>query len=61
MGIRLIVNDAINPVREIILLSSETKKGGMLYNLAIRVARLWHGMIKVLIWQADLDDEQAQG
>ena len=57
IDLRLIVNDTKNPIHDVNFLDIETKKGGFVYNQAIKKARHWHGLMNVLIKQADQEDE----
>lgn len=58
VGLRLTVNDTQSPILTIDLLGLEAKKGDVLYEDAIRVARNWHGLIEVLIKRADIEDRE---
>jgi hypothetical protein len=55
--LRLTVNDTQNPLHDINLLNTETKKDSLFYKQAIQQARHWHGLLEVLIKRTDLDDK----
>lgn len=57
IDLRMIINDSKNPVHDISLLNSETTKSGIIYKTSIENARRWHGLLTVIIKQADLQDE----
>lgn len=57
IDIRLIVNDRQNPIHDINFMEAESAPGGVLYNEAMNNARHWHGLITVLIREADAEDE----
>ena len=60
IDLRLIVNDTKAPLHDIAFLDVEVKKDGFLYNLAIQAARLWHGIIEVLIKRADAEEKSRE-
>ena len=57
IDLKLLVNRADNPVHEVNVLHLETKRGSSEYKESMRVAEKWHGMLKVLIHQADEEDK----
>lgn len=58
ISLRLTVNDTKNPLFEIDFLDSQTTKKGAFFQNAMKEARHWHGLIEVLIKQADMEDKE---
>lgn len=53
IDLRLIVNDVSQPLHDIAFMNVEGNKGGIIHNFALQNARHWHGVIEVLIKEAD--------
>lgn len=51
--LRLTVNDAANPIHDVPLLTTQTTKGSLTYNQAMKVAREWAGRMEVIMRRAD--------
>jgi len=60
IDLRLIVNDTKAPLHDITFMDMEYKKDGFLYKLSINQARLWHGIIEVLIKRADAEEKSQE-
>ncbi len=61
--LRLVVNDSTEPVHNVCFLNSESKRGGILYNIAAKEARQWQARMVVLIKRAEresLGEQQSQ-
>lgn len=58
VDLQIIVNDTANPRHLINFLDMESKKDNYFYKNSIELARQWHAIIKVIIKQADLEDEK---
>lgn len=56
VDLRLVVNDTSNPLHDVNFMDIEGKKDGLIYTQAIAQARHWHGLVSVLIKQADAED-----
>ena len=58
IDLRIIVNRTSSPIHNVSFLTgdSETKKGGLLYDLMMEQAIHWHGLMKVLIKLADSEE-----
>lgn len=51
--LRLTVDDTTTPLHDVVLMNVECEKGGFIYNAAMQQARVWIGLIDVLIRRAD--------
>ena len=60
VDLRITVNDTQTPHHVVNFLNLESKKDGIVYELAIATARRWHGLIEVLIKRADTEDRKNQ-
>ena len=60
IDLRITVNRTKNPIHDINFMDVECKKGGYLYNQAMKKARHWHGVMEVLINRADSEDDAKQ-
>lgn len=60
VDLRVIVNRTKAPVHTVNLMHHESETRGLLYNEAMRNATHWHSLIKVLINQADREDEATE-
>lgn len=60
IDLRLTVNSTQTPIHNVNLMNIEGKSGGLIYNSAIQKARHWHGLIEVLIKQADSEERALQ-
>ena len=60
IDLRITVNRTKNPIHDINFMDVECKKGGYLYNQAMKKARHWHGLMEVLINRADSEDDAKQ-
>lgn len=56
IDLRILINDTARPLHDINFLNVENKKGGILYESAMKKARHWHGLMAVLIRHADSQD-----
>jgi len=59
IDLELIVNDTKKPLYDINFLKFVTEKRSVRHKRAIRQARHWHGLIEVLIKNADIEDRTA--
>lgn len=59
IDLRLTVNRLDNPVHDINFMGAEVDKENPLYETAMEQARHWHGIMEVIIKQADMDDNKA--
>jgi hypothetical protein len=59
IDIRLIVNDKNNPIYDVNFMDTESAPGGLVYEQAMKRARYWHGLVTVLIKEADAEDEDS--
>lgn len=55
--LRITVNDTKKPIHHVSFQDSEQAKESMNYQCAIKLARHWHGLVEVLIKQADMEDK----
>lgn len=55
LELRIIVNDANRPLHDVCFQNVKGKKGGLINSQAAQLAREWHGILEVLIRQADAD------
>jgi hypothetical protein len=53
IDLRLLVNDTASPQFSLCFLDVEAKQGWLIYRQAMERARLWYGIVEVLIKQAD--------
>ena len=60
IDLRLIVNDTKLPLHDVAFMNVEGKKDGIIYPQAIQQARLWHGIVEVLIKRADAEVKISQ-
>lgn len=51
--LRLTVNDATNPIHDVALLTTQTAKGSLTYNHAMKSAREWAGRMEVIMRRAE--------
>jgi len=58
IDLRIIVNDTKNPLHDVNFLYIPTNKESGYYQMSLQKARQWHGIIEVLIRQADTEDVQ---
>lgn len=56
IDLRIAVNRTSNPFHDIEFMSAPVKKNGLFYNKAIKQARHWHGLLGVIIKQADAEN-----
>ena len=61
IDLRITVNRTKNPIHDINFMDVACKKGGYLYNQAMKNARHWHGLMEVLINRADSEDVAIKG
>jgi hypothetical protein len=56
IDLRITVNRTNSPVHDINFMNIKGKKNGFIYNAAMKQARHWHSLLKVLIERADSED-----
>ena len=59
VDLRIVVNDINAPLHDVKFLNFESKKDSALYIQAIQFARIWLGIVEVLIRRADADDKSS--
>lgn len=60
IDLQIVVNRTSNPIHDINFLNTKCKKNGITYNKAMEKVRHWHGLLAILIKQADLEDAKKE-
>lgn len=55
VDLRLVVGDTAAPVHDVAFMEAAGKKDGIVHKDALRQARHWHGILKILMERADAD------
>lgn len=53
IDLRITVNRTASPIHDVNFMNIETEREGIIYTVALQQARHWHGLISILIRQAD--------